>query len=430
MSSLLLFDLLAMIVAILLRVPVVFAVLGAAFLYYTLAANTSTLVMMQQIQTSLRSFPLLAVPFFVFAGATMARGGIAERIIAFAYVMVGHWRGSLAQVAVLNSLIMGSMSGSAVADAAVDARVLVPQMRRYGYSLGFSSAISAVSSIIAPVLPPSISLIIFGLLGHVSVAKLFLGGIIPALLIALVLMLVVGVIARLRQYGSVRSTPASWAQKRAATQQCFWALLMPVLLLAGLRSGFFTITELAVIAALYTLSVSAFIYHSLSWHDVWLILRETTTITATVLIIMAASSAFSYIFAIEKVPVHVISALASLSENPFHILIILNVALLLLGMIVEGAAIMILAAPILVTIAQHFGIHPVHMGVLVTLNLTIGTLTPPIGIVLFTVCSITGCKIGEFLRELTPFLVAVLLLLVMLSLFPDIILLLPEWGLS
>jgi len=428
MSTLLILDLLGMIVAIVLRVPVVFAILGAAFLYYTIMPNTSTLVMMQQVQGSLRSFPLLAVPFFVFAGATMARGGIAERIIAFAYVMVGHWRGSLAQVAVLNSLIMGSMSGSAVADAAVDARVLVPQMRRYGYSLGFSSAISAASSIIAPVLPPSISLILFGLLGQVSVASLFLGGVLPALLIATLLMVMVRLIAKRRNYGSVRPQPASWLEKLTATKQCLWALMMPVLLLAGLRSGLFTITELAVIAALYTLAVSALIYRSIGWKELWQILRETTTITATVLIIMAASSAFSYIFAIERVPIHVISGLASISDNPLVILLVLNIALLALGMIVEGAAIMILAAPILVTIAHHFGIHPVHMGVLVTLNLTIGTLTPPVGIVLFTVCSITGCKIGEFLRELAPFLVALMGLLLLLSAFPDIILMLPEWA--
>ncbi|MBN8931631.1 MAG: TRAP transporter large permease subunit, partial [Rhizobium pusense] len=198
MSSLLVLDLAGMIVAMVLGVPVVFAVLGAALIYYLAGDNTSTLVMMQQVQTSLRSFPLLAIPFFVFAGTVMAKGGIAERIIAFAYVMVGHWRGGLAQVAVLNSLIMGSMSGSAVADAAVDSRVLVPQMQRHGYSLGFSSAVSAASSLIAPVLPPSTSLILFGLLGQVSVAQLFLGGVVPALLIAVICMMIVNIIARRR----------------------------------------------------------------------------------------------------------------------------------------------------------------------------------------------------------------------------------------
>lgn len=427
MSTLLMLDLLGMVAAMVLGVPVVFAVLGAALVYYTVGDNTSTLVMMQQVQTSLRSFPLLAIPFFVFAGTVMARAGIAERIIAFAYVMVGHWRGGIAQVAVLNSLIMGSMSGSAVADAAVDARVLVPQMTKHGYSLGFSSAVSAASAIIAPVLPPSTSLIIFGLLGQVSVAQLFLGGVLPAFLIALVLMIVVAIISRRRSYGAMRDRRASWAEKMEAFRDCSWALMMPVILLLGLRSGLFTITELAVVAAFYTLAVAAFIYRTVSWLQLWEILKETATITSTVLIIMGASAAFSYIFAIEQVPAHVISGLSAISDNPIIILLLLNFALLLLGMIVEGAAIMILAAPVLVGIATHFGIDPVHMGVLVTLNLTIGTLTPPVGIVLFTVCSITGCKIGEFLREMAPFLLALLALLVTLSMVPELVLFIPHF---
>lgn len=426
MSTLLIFDLAGMILAMVLGVPVVFAVLGAALVYYLAGDNTSTLVMMQQIQTSLRSFPLLAIPFFVFAGTVMARSGIAEKIIGFAYVMVGHWRGGIAQVAVLNSLIMGSMSGSAVADAAVDARVLVPQMKRHGYSLGFSSAVSAASAIVAPVLPPSTSLIIFGLLGQVSVAQLFLGGILPAFLIAIVLMIVVSIISHRRQYGAMRAERATWHEKLQALRDCFWALMMPVLLLLGLRSGLFTITELAVVAALYTLLIGAFVYRTVGWSELWEMLKETATITATVLIIMGASAAFSYIFAIEQVPAHVISGLSAISENPIVILLTLNLALLLLGMIVEGAAIMILAAPVLVGIATHFGIDPVHMGVLVTLNLTIGTLTPPVGIVLFTVCSITGCRIGEFLRELAPFLCALFALLITLSMVPELVLFIPQ----
>ncbi len=427
MSSLLVIDLVGMIVAMVLGVPVVFAVLGAALIYYLAGDNTSTLVMMQQVQTSLRSFPLLAIPFFVFAGTVMAKGGIAERIIAFAYVMVGHWRGGLAQVAVLNSLIMGSMSGSAVADAAVDSRVLVPQMQRHGYSLGFSSAVSAASSLIAPVLPPSTSLILFGLLGQVSVAQLFLGGVVPALLIALICMAIVNIIARRRSYGAVRSASATWSAIGLALRACFWALMMPIILLLGLRSGLFTITELAVIAALYTLAVSVFAYRTVGWVEFWDILKDTATTTSTVLIIMGASAAFSYVFAIERVPAHVIAALSAVSDNKYVILLLLNIALLLLGMIVEGAAIMILAAPVLVGIAQHFGIDPVQMGVLVTLNLTIGTLTPPVGIVMFTVCSITGCRVGDFLRELAPFLASLIALLITLSMIPQIILFLPHW---
>jgi tripartite ATP-independent transporter DctM subunit len=427
MSPLLTLDLIGMVTLMILGVPVTFAILGAALVYYMLHPDTSTLVMMQQIQTALRSFPLLAIPFFILAGTTMAQGGIAERIVSFADALVGHWRGGLAQVGVLNSLIMGSMTGSAIADAAVDSKVLVPEMRKHGYSLSFASVISAASSIIAPVLPPSTSMIIFGLLGSVSVAKLFMGGVIPAFMIAIVLMATVAVISYMRGYVPVRAKRLPASEIAKSFKRCFWALMMPVLLLLGLRAGIFTITELAAMAALYTLIVSGLIYRTIGLRDVGILFKETARTTSAVLIIIGASSAFSYIFAIEQVPVHVIELLSSISNNPIVIMLCLNVALLLMGMIVEGAAIMILAAPILVGIANHFGIDPVHMGVMVVVNLTIGTLTPPVGAVLYTVCAITGCRTGDFIRELLPFLGALLVVLLAITFYSPLILALPNW---
>lgn len=426
MSAFLLYDLLGMILLMMLGVPVFVSVIAAALVYFLGHRDMSLLVMMQNIQTTVRSFPLLAIPFFVFAGTMMAHGGIAARIMEFANVMVGHWRGGLAQVGVLNSLVMGSMSGSAVADAAVDSRVLVPQMRRFGYSLGFSAAVSAASSVIAPILPPSTSLILYGLLGQVSVTSLFLGGIVPALMIAVALMSTVAIMARRRHYGSGRERPAGLGEKLAAFRHAFWALMMPVLLVVGLRSGLFTITELAVIAALYTTVVSAFIYRTVSLRDFWQVASETTRTTSAVMIIMAASGAFSYIFAIEQVPRHVISLLSTLSDNPLLVMASVAAGMLVLGMVVEGAAIMILAAPLLVSIAGHFGIDPVHMGVVTVMVLTISTLTPPVGIVLFTVCSITGCRLGEFLHEMAPFFVALLVVLTLVAVFPALVLTLPQ----
>ncbi len=427
MSTFLILDLLGMTLAMVLGVPVVYAVIGAALVYFLGHPDLSTLVMMQQIQTALRSFPLLAIPFFILAGTVMARGGIAEKIMSFAYVLVGHWRGGLAQVGVLNSLVMGSMSGSAVADAAVDSRILVPQMRKHGYSLGFSAAIAASSSVIAPILPPSTSLILYGLLGQVSVAALFLGGILPAFLIAVGLMLVVAVISRVRKYGSVRDHKSSWGEKGRALVDCFWALMMPVILVGGIRTGMFTITELAALAAVYTIVVSMFIYRAMSLRDFWDVLKESARTSATVLIIIGASGAFSYIFAIEQVPLNIITWLSGLSDNPVVILLVVCLGLTLLGMVIEGAAIMIIGAPILVSVATHFGVDPVHMGVLVVVTLTLSTLTPPVGIVMFTVCSMTGCKIGAFLREMAPFYLVLFSILVLLVLFPQIITTIPAW---
>ncbi len=427
MSTFLILDLVGMIALMMLGVPVVIAILASGLVYFLGHPDMSTLVMMQNVQTTVRSFPLLAIPFFVMAGTVMAYGGIAARIMEFASVMVGHWRGGLAQVGVLNSFVMGGMSGSAVADAAVDSRILVPQMRRFGYSLGFSAAVQASSAVLAPILPPSTSMILYGLLGQVSVASLFLGGIMPAILIALALMVTVSIIARIRKYGSVLDAPATARQRLRAFKEAFWALMMPVLLIFGLRTGLFTITELAVIAALYTTAISAFVYRSIGWKDFWDIAKDTTRTTSSVLIIIAASGAFSYIFAIEQVPGHVISLLSSVSNNPLVVLFFVSIGLIVLGMIVEGAAIMILAAPLLVSIATHFGIDPVHMGVMVVMLLTYSTLTPPVGIVLFTVCSITGCKLGEFLKEIWPFFLALLLVLLLVALFPQIVLFLPTW---
>lgn len=427
MSTFLILDLLSMMLAMVAGLPVVYAVLGAALVYFLSHPDLSTLVMMQQVQSALRSFPLLAIPFFILAGTIMARGGIAEKIMSFAYVLVGHWRGGLAQVGVLNSLVMGSMSGSAVADAAVDSRILVPQMRKHGYSLGFSAAIAASSSVIAPILPPSTSLVLYGLLGQVSVAALFLGGILPAMLIAVGLMAVVAVISRMRKYGSVRERGSSWGEKGRAFTDCFWALMMPVILVGGIRTGMFTITELAAMAAIYTLVVSMFIYRTMSLLDLWDVLKETARTSATVLIIIGASGAFSYIFAIEQVPLKIITWLSGVSDNPTLILLLVCLGLTALGMVIEGAAIMIIGAPILVGIATHFGVDPVHMGVLVVVVLTLSTLTPPVGIVMFTVCSMTQCRMGEFLKEMAPFYLVLFTILILLVVFPQLVTTLPVW---
>jgi tripartite ATP-independent transporter DctM subunit len=427
MSIFLILDLLSMTLLMVLGVPVVYAVLGAALIYFLGHPDLSTLIMMQQVQTPLRSFPLLSIPFFILAGTIMAKGGIADKIMSFAYVYVGHWRGGLAQVGVLNSLVMGSMSGSAVADAAVDSRILVPQMRKRGYSLGFSAAIAAASSVIAPILPPSTSLILYGLLGQVSVAALFLGGVLPALLIAVGLMGLVAIISRVRSYGAMRELKTTWKEKWNSLIECFWALMMPVILVGGIRTGLFTITELAAMAALYTLVVSMVIYRTMSLVDLWEVLKDTARTSATVLIIIGASGAFSYIFAIEQVPLNIITWLSTVTDNSTIVLLIVCLGLTFLGMVIEGAAIMIIGAPILVGIATHFGIDPVHMGVLVVVTLTLSTLTPPVGIVMFTVCSMTGCRVETFLKEMLPFYAVLFFILVLLVVFPQLITTLPNW---
>ncbi|WP_342363303.1 TRAP transporter large permease [Terrarubrum flagellatum] len=405
--------------------PIAFVILGSSLLYFAVNPIAPS-VLAQRLTGSLESFPLLAIPFFVVAGAAMARGGIAERLYGFADGLVGHWRGGLAQVAVINSLLIGTMSGSSNADAAIDARTIVPVMRRQGYTNGFASAISASSGLIAPIMPPSIGLIVYGLLTSTSVSRLFIGGVIPAFLIAIGLMIMVRIIASRRGYGATRNKrlPASEIVERG--RRAIWALAMPVLLLFGLRIGWFTPTELGVIAAVYAFIVGLVIYRGMKPRDVYEILRESAFTTANVMVILAASAAFSVVLTLEEVPQFVVSNLLSVSNNPYLILVIINIALLVLGMIMESLSLMVILAPLLNDIIQKVGIDPVHFGVVLVFNLGIGSVHPPVGTVVYTVCSITKCSVEEFTWELLPFLGALLAVLAVLIFFPPLTLFLPN----
>src|SRR5690606_1922742 len=275
--------------------------LGASMAYFTLNPMMTSLVA-QRMSSGLESFPLLAIPLFVVAGAAMARGGIAERLYGFCDTLVGHWRGGLAQIAVLNSVFMGAMSGSANADAAIDARTIVPVMRKHGYSNAYGSVISAASSLIAPIMPPSIALIVYGLLTDTSIGKLFVGGVIPALVIAVVLIATVRWTAARMQLAPARTARASRREILHEGKAAFWALAMPVALIFGLRGGLFTPTELGAVAAVYAFLVGTLVYRGLRWSEVGDLLAESATITASVMFIVASASVFSLILSLEQVP--------------------------------------------------------------------------------------------------------------------------------
>ncbi|HRJ69949.1 MAG TPA: TRAP transporter large permease subunit [Beijerinckiaceae bacterium] len=406
-------------------VPVAFVMLGASVFYFIENPMMASIVA-QRMSSSLESFPLLAVPFFVFAGAAMARGGIADRLYDLAEGMVGHWRGGLAQVGVLNSLFMGAMSGSANADAAIDARSLVPIMRRQGYSNAFGSVISAVSGVIAPIMPPSIGLIIYGLLTNTSIGKLFLGGVVPAFLIAFVLMAAVRYVALRRNYAPSRERRLPLRDLAVRCRGALWALAMPVLLIVGLRVGWFTPTELGAMAALYALAIGLFVYRGFGVADVYDLLRESAYTTASVMFIVAAAGVLGVVLALEQVPQQIIGALLAISDNKYVVLVVINVALLVLGTVLEGLALLVILAPLLLKVTTSLGIDPVHFGVVLVFNTTIGSITPPVGTVLYTVCAITKCTIEEFSVELVPFLIGLVGLLFLLTFFPPLVTFLPE----
>jgi tripartite ATP-independent transporter DctM subunit len=339
---------------------------------------------------------------------------------------VGHWYGGLAQVAVLNSLFLGAMSGSSNADAAIDARTIVPIMRERGYSNGFASVVAASSGAITPIMPPSIGLIIYGLLTGTSIGRLFIGGVIPGIIITAALLFTVKWTSKRRGYEPSRPVRLPLRETLVCAREALWALIMPVLLIAGLRGGWFTPTELGGIAAVYAFIVGLFIYRGVRWNEVFGILRESAHTTANVLFIVVSAAVFSMILALEQAPQQIVSMLLSLSDNKYIVLIIINLFLLILGTVLEGLALMIILVPMLLEIMQTLNIDPVHFGVVLVFNTTIGAITPPVGTVLYTTCSITRCSIEEFTVEFIPFFIALFSVLLLLTFVPPLVTFLPN----
>jgi tripartite ATP-independent transporter DctM subunit len=299
-------------------------------------------------------------------------------------------------------------------------------MRRQGYSNGFASVVSAASGVIAPIMPPSIGLIVYGLLTDTSIGRLFLGGVVPAILIALALLATVRWVAIRRGYAPMRPARLPARQIAGRGRAALWALAMPVLLILGLRGGWFTPTELGAIAAVYAFVVGLVIYRGITLRDTYAILREAAHTTASVLFIIAAAAVFSLVLALEQVPQALLAGLLSLSDNPHVLLMLIMLMLLVLGTLLEGLALLVILSPLLVEVTRTLGIDPVHFGILLVFNTTIGSITPPVGTVLYTVCAITRCPIEDFTREFMPFLAALIGVLVLLALFPPLVTFLPN----
>lgn len=404
--------------------PIAFVLLGASIVFFV-QSGTPPQIVMQRFFMGIEPFPLLAVPLFILAGTIMARGGMARRLIDFADGLVGHWKGGLGQVNVVNSLIMGGMSGSAIADASVDAKILVPNMVRKGYGRDFATALSATSGIIAPMIPPGIGLILYGILAEVSIGRLFVAGIVPAFLLAIALIIVVRIIAGRRNYGSTRTKRVPRKELLRLAGRAGWVLFMPVLLIVGLRMGVFTPTELGGVAVFYALLVSMVVYREISLKDLLSVLREAALLSAVVLFIIGGASALGGVLTRERIPQLLFETLNSVSANAIVILIIINIGLLLMGTLVEGTALLVILAPLLTPLAASLGVDPVQFGVIMVLNLTIGGLTPPVGTIMYAVCAITGTTPKGYTKEIWPLLLAVITVLFLVTFVPAISLTLP-----
>jgi C4-dicarboxylate transporter DctM subunit len=408
---------------LILGLPIFLAMAGSAIA--VIATGDIPLgVVAQRISSGVQSFPLLAVLLFTLAGALMNESGISERLFALTRAFVGHIRGGLAQSVVISNVFLAGISGSSVADCAASARIFVPQLTNAGCGKGFAAALCAASSSLGPIIPPSILMVIYAWQANTSLGDLFWAGVIPGLVIAASLMIVVAFVAARRNFP--KDGGMSSARLWTTFKQAFWALMMPVLILGGFRAGVFTATEIAGVAAAYSFIVGAFFYRTLSFKALPRILRTTAMETAVVLVIVAAAAPFSWILAVEQAPQMLVQAIKGVTSNPWVLLLLLNVSLLLLGMVMESIAIMIILVPILLPVLTAFGIDLTHFGIVLLINLVIGQMTPPVGVLLFVASSVSRTKLSDIIREMKPFYVALIGVLALVTYIPALSLWLPS----
>lgn len=412
---------LAIALLLFLRVPVGFAILGPCLGYLWLTDQSLGLSMRLAAQ-GVNSWPLLAIPLFVLVGVTANRAGIADRLFDFALALFGRVRGSLGYVNIGVSVGFSWMSGSALADAAGLGAVEVPAMRKQGYPKDFSVGLSGASTIIAPIMPPSIPAIVYASVATVSVGALFAASVIPAFLLAAALAVMVFLWARKRE--DLRTDSFSWARLVRTFLHAAAAMLTPVVIIGGILGGFFTPTEAAAVGAVYMI-ILGFAYRKVRLRDLVGVFRDTVMTTGSIMIILAASALLGWILAREQVPQAIASAIFSFTDNKVVFLLLVNVILLLLGMIIEPTSALVISVPILLPVAVEFGVDPVHFGVIAVLNLMIGLLTPPVGGVCYVLSSVTGISVTEVFRGVIPFLIPLLAVLLLITFVPAVVLWLP-----
>ena len=416
-----------MVVLFALGTPIAFAIAISALSFFLVASDEVPLnIFVQKMVTATDSYPLLAIPFFVLAGAIMNRAGITRKLLALADALVGHVTGALAQMCTVLATLLGGLTASSSADAAMLAKVLGPEMTRHGYSPAFAAVITSCAAIITALIPPSIGLIIYGYIADASIGRLFVGGIVPGLMLAGSLMIVTAIISKRRGYLPLRQVRASRAELFTAFRDALWALSIPVFIIAGIRYGIFTPTEAGAITVLYVILVGLFAYRSLRLADLPKLLQETALDTASVMLMICAASAFGFYLAWERIPPQMAAWLVSLTQDPTMLLLLINVMLILLGTAVEGTSALIILTPIFVPILVKLGIDPVHFGIVLVTNLTIAGVTPPVGQMMFISSQVLKVPMDAYTVEVLPFLGAMLGVLVLLTLFPQLTLWLPN----
>ena len=415
----------AIVVLSLLGMPIGHAMIAGSVLYLGLAGLDMGTAAEQLINGMNGSFLLLAIPLFILAAEFMNAGSIMDRLLRFCNALVGRYRGGLAHVNVVQSIIFAGMSGSALADAASSGRVMQTLMTRDGrYPASFAAALTAVSSVIGPIIPPSIPMVLYALISDASIGFLFLGGVIPGLLIGAAQMALIAFNAKRRNFPVEPPIPMrEWPR---ITWEALPALLMPVILLGCLYSGVTTPTEAAAVAAAYALAVSAILYRSVSWRDLYGTLVRSSRITISIGMLIAGALVFNYVITVENIPKVVAALLKGWQMSPAMFLLVANVILLVLGCFLEGTTILLVILPVMLPTAQALGIDPVHFGVVAVVNVMLGLVTPPYGLLLFMMVKIADVSLTELVKEVMPFLAVMIGALALITYVPDLVLFLPR----
>ena len=420
--------LICFVIFLLMGMPIAFVIGIAAFTFFITRPMLPFEGAVQMVILQSQSFAFLAVPFFIFAGNLMNVSGITSRLLGLARLLTRRMYGGTAQISVVMSTLMGGVSGSATADAAMETRILGPEMMRIGYKKGYICSVNCVSALITATIPPSLGLIIFGFVGEVSIGRLFAGGIIPGFLMMLFLMITTSLTSRFKKYDPPQADAPRLTFREIGEnlKESVWALMFPVILIVGIRFGLFTPSESGAFAVVYAVIIGKFVYRELTWENFKDALVTSFKDNGAIMLIIAMSGPFSYAITWVKLPVILSNFIFGISSNPQVLVLIMLGFLFVTGMIVDSNVNFILLTPIFLPMVQSLGFDPIHFGVLMATVVTLGVMTPPIGAALYTVCGIIDCPPEEYTRESIPFMVAVLLELAVLVFIPEAVTFIPN----
>lgn len=414
------------VIGLVVGVPVAFALGGAAVLAILIVGDIPLIIIPQQMMTTISGTTLLALPMFILAGNLMSKGGMSRRIVNFAMAFMGEKNGGLSTVTVLSTMIFSALTGSSSATAAAIGTIMIPEMERYKYDKSFSAAIVACSAELGTIIPPSGTMIVYGVATNTSIPAMFMAGIIPGILISITLMLVAYFTGKSKGYLGAPYTKEELPDRFIAFKEAFFALMMPVIVLGGIYGGVFTPVEAAAVAVLYGFVTGVLIYRDINFKVFKEVVFSAAKQTTMILLLISGASVFGYVLGVERIPQAIGMAVGGLTDNPFLFLLLINVILLLAGMIIESSPLMLILGPIFAPIAVSFGIDPIHFAMIFIVNVAVGMVTPPVALNLYVTCNIANLKIEQLVPKILPFFICLVIDVLLISYIPVISTFLPN----